>query len=174
MRRSPLTAALAVALLAPAGGFAREHQHRRPTHPGSTTLAIIGDIPYGDALIAEFPQDIQEINADPDVSRVVHLGDIKNGSSRCDTSYFQARLADFQTFADPLVYTPGDNEWTDCHGAYNPAERLSVIRRLFFARPGRTLGRDRAAVAYQSRTDPENVAWAERGGLRHRARGRLQ
>src|SRR3954454_21650420 len=68
---------------------------------GATTLAVIGDIPYGDALIAEFPNDIAEINADPDVRRVIHLGDIKNGSSRCDDSYFAARFADFETFADP-------------------------------------------------------------------------
>jgi hypothetical protein len=162
-----LTVVLAAALLAPPSAFAREHWHAHPAHTAPTTLAIIGDIPYGDALIAEFPQDIREINADPDVSRVVHLGDIKNGSSRCDTSYFQARFADFQTFADPLVYTPGDNEWTDCHrannGAYNPVERLGVIRSMFFAHPGRTLGRARAEVAYQSRAYPENVAWSERG-----------
>jgi hypothetical protein len=82
-------------------------------------------------------------------------------------AYFQARLADFQTFADPLVYTPGDNEWTDCHRANNggfvPTERLGVIRQLFFARPGRTLGREKVEIAYQSRAYPENVAWSDRG-----------
>jgi hypothetical protein len=162
MRGHLLAAAVAVALFAPAVAQAD------PSTPSATTLAVIGDIPYGAALIAEFPQDIQEINADPDVSRVIHLGDIKNGSSRCDTSYFQARFNDFQTFADPLVYTPGDNEWTDCHrannGAYNPVERLGVIRELFFAKPGRTLGGE-ASVTYQSREYPENVAWRDRGGV---------
>jgi hypothetical protein len=162
MRRILLAVGLA-ALLVPAAASAKTH----PTRPATSTLAIIGDIPYGDPLIAEFPQDIRELNADPDVSRVIHLGDIKNGSSRCDTTYFQARLADFQTFADPLVYTPGDNEWTDCHrannGGFPPTERLSVIRQRFFARPGRTLGREKAEVAYQSRTYPQNVAWSDRG-----------
>jgi hypothetical protein len=109
MRRALLAAGVAALLLgAPSAGAA-------------STIAVIGDIPYGDALIAEFPADIAEINADPSVGRVVHLGDIKNGSTRCDTSYFRARLADFQTFEDPLVYTPGDNEWTDCHRANNGA-----------------------------------------------------
>jgi hypothetical protein len=126
------------------------------------TLAIIGDIPYGAALVAEFPADIAQINADPDVRRVVHLGDIKNGSSRCDDSYFQARLDDFESFADPLVYTPGDNEWTDCHrtnnGGYLPTERLSKLRELFFAHPGQTLG-GHAEVRPQSRDFPENVRW---------------
>ncbi|WP_053227127.1 metallophosphoesterase family protein [Solirubrobacter soli] len=162
MRHSLLAAGLAAALLMPAVAGATPRDHDR-----ATTLAVIGDVPYGDPLIAEFPEDITEINADPDVSRVIHLGDIKNGSSRCDTSYLTARLADFQTFADPLVYTPGDNEWTDCHrannGGYNPVERLSVIRQLFFPRPGRTLGHDKEDVAFQSRAYPENVAWSERG-----------
>src|SRR3954466_15620481 len=84
---------------------------------GASTLGVIGDVPYGAEQIAGFRTDIAEINADPFVDRVIHLGDIKDGSSRCDDAYFAARLADFQTFADPFIYTPGDNEWTDCHRA---------------------------------------------------------
>ncbi|MDX6705952.1 MAG: hypothetical protein QOI48_1798 [Solirubrobacteraceae bacterium] len=130
------------------------------------TLSVIGDIPYGDALIAEFPADVAQINADPDVRGVIHLGDIKNGSSRCDDTYFSARLADFGRFADPLVYTPGDNEWTDCHrannGGYLPTERLAKIRELFFAHPGQTLG-GHAHVPFQSRALPENVMWDAAG-----------
>src|ERR1700754_2509661 len=166
MRRTLLAAGLAAALLAPAPALAGARD-LHDSRPSATTLAIIGDIPYGAPLIAEFPQDIREINADRDVSRVIHLGDIKDGSSCCDTSYFLARLQDFNTFADPFVYTPGDNEWTDCHrannGAYNPVERLGVIRQLFFSHPGRTLGRDREEVSYQSRSYPENVAWTDHG-----------
>ncbi len=135
----------------------------------ATTMAIIGDIPYGAALIAEFPSDIQEINADPNVSSVVHLGDIKDGSSRCDDSYFQARLADFQTFDDPFIYTPGDNEWTDCHrannGGYTPTERLAAVRRTFFPVHGQTLGVHAEHVEYQSEAYPENVRWTESGVL---------
>ena len=47
-------------------------------------------------------------------------------------------------FNDPLVYTPGDNEWTDCHrannGKYDPLERLAALRAMFFPMPGLTLG----------------------------------
>jgi hypothetical protein len=127
------------------------------------TLAVIGDVPYGPAQVAEFRTDVEEINDDPDVRRVLHLGDIKNGSSRCDTTYFEARLADFQAFEDPLIYTPGDNEWTDCHrannGGYEPTERLATLRRLFFGSSGRTLGERRARVNHQSAAFPENVRW---------------
>jgi hypothetical protein len=70
----------------------------------------------------------------------------------------------FDTFEDPLVYTPGDNEWTDCHrvnnGGYNPLERLDAVRSLFFPKPGKTLGRHPAPVRYQ-RSLIENVRWTE-------------
>jgi hypothetical protein len=88
-----LLAAALVAALTMAAPASAKPRHRHPPKPTGSTVAVIGDIPYGDALITEFPQDVQEINADPDVARVIHLGDIKNGSSRCDTSYFQARFA---------------------------------------------------------------------------------
>ncbi len=183
MRRS-LTAALGLAAalaLAPAAGA---HQHAGHHHRGhaadfdrrAATLAIIGDIPYGAPLIAEFPTDIGRINADPQVSRVVHLGDIKNGSTRCDTSYFQQIRSDFDGFVDPLVYTPGDNEWTDCHrannGGYTPAgpvpagqepSRLDTVRSIFFNRPGWTLGQHAAPVRFQSHDIPENVIWQQAG-----------
>ena len=45
------------------------------------TFAVIGDIPYGDAQIARFPRVVDQINADPAVAFVDHLGDIKSGSS---------------------------------------------------------------------------------------------
>ncbi len=45
---------------------------------------------------------------------------------------------------DALVYTPGDNEWTDCHrsnnGKYDPLERLAALRNGFFLFPNVTLG----------------------------------
>ncbi|MDX6727310.1 MAG: hypothetical protein QOK49_2115 [Baekduia sp.] len=134
----------------------------------TATYGIIGDTPYGAAQIANFPQDVAELNADPDVQLVMHVGDIKNGSSRCDTSYFQQIRDTFATFADPLVYTPGDNEWTDCHrannGGYQPDERLATVRSMFFDRPGHTLGADRT-VLHQAAPYVENVLWSDAGTM---------
>jgi hypothetical protein len=67
------------------------------------TFAIIGDTPYGQPQIDNFANDIAQINADPQIRLVVHLGDIKNGSSRCDTSYSETIVDDFSGFKDPLV-----------------------------------------------------------------------
>lgn len=133
-------------------------------------LAVIGDTPYGTAQAADFPNLIAAINADPTVSGVVHVGDIKNGSSRCDNPYFETIRAQLDTFVDPLVYTPGDNEWTDCHrtnnGKYDPLERLSVVRTLFFPAAGVSLGTNKRHMFSQAwvsahRTFIENNLWAE-------------
>ncbi|MGH2840560.1 MAG: metallophosphoesterase [Solirubrobacteraceae bacterium] len=173
MKRNLLAICLAAALLAtPVAVAGGRHGDPGPSKP--LTLAVIGDIPYGEPQITNFPAELGEISADPQVRRVIHLGDIKNGSSRCDTSYFQARLDDFNSADDPFLYTPGDNEWTDCHrannGGYEPPERLRTLRALFFDEPGRTLGRQRAKVEYQSHRYPENVLWTSAGvpfGLVH-------
>lgn len=130
----------------------------------SFSVAMIGDIPYGDAQIALFPQVIAQINADRDVRLVTHLGDIKSGSSRCDDSYFAFIRSSFDKFVDPLVYTPGDNEWTDCHrvnnGAYDPLERLAMIRSVFFTTPDRTLGQKAMKLRSQASMGfPENVRY---------------
>jgi hypothetical protein len=129
------------------------------------TFAVIGDIPYGDTQIANFSKVIDQINADPAVQFVDHLGDIKSGSSKCTDEYFAMIKADFDRFDDPLVYTPGDNEWTDCHrpnnGPYNPLERLAKVRQVFFPRPDKTLGQH--SVHVQSQADKgfvENVSYS--------------
>lgn len=124
------------------------------------TLAVIGDTPYGAEQLAQFPTLVQSINRDARVRQVVHLGDIKTGSSPCTDAYNQRILAEFGQFTDPLLYTPGDNEWTDCHraaaGGHDPLERLDALRSVFFSRPGLTLGKRPAVVAAQ-RGFAENV-----------------
>jgi hypothetical protein len=186
MRRASLALlALAVTALVAAPVAGAEHgrsshdEHHGDDHHGHDrsrpfTYGVIGDTPYGAPQIANFPNDVAEINADPDVQLVMHLGDIKNGSSECTTPYFEQIRADFDGFADPLVYTPGDNEWTDCHrannGGYWPAgpvlngdsrpARLSEIHRIFFPQPGWTLGQQPIHVQTQGGNYVENVIWA--------------
>ena len=135
---------------------------------GHTTYAVIGDFPYGPVKRAELPRLVDLINADPTIERVIHLGDIKAGSSSdCSDAYFLDIRQQFDRFADPLVYTPGDNEWTDCHvasknnGLYTPTERLIKIRQLFFPVVGRTLGTRSAEVTSQAEVDPANAQYVE-------------
>ena len=104
---------------------------------------------------------------------VLHGGDIKNGSSTCDDGRFADIAGLYATFADPFVFTPGDNEWTDCHrasnGSYLPTERLEAVRRTFFPKAGRTLGQRTEKVRTQAKDERhssyvENVRF-ERAGV---------
>lgn len=157
-------ATLALALSAVITGTAAAEQ---PDQAGFG-FAVIGDVPYGPEQIARFPSVVDQINADPAVQLVDHLGDIKDGSSVCSDAYFATVRAQFDRFADPLVYTPGDNEWTDCHrpnnGGYDPLERLHAVREVFFPHPGKTLGEHSVAVQTQAdRGLPENVSYQRAG-----------
>jgi hypothetical protein len=152
--RSTHRVALAAALLTSIVGATAATGTASASPSKGFTFAVIGDIPYGAAQIANFPKVIAQINADPDVSLVTHLGDIKSGSSQCTDAYFASIKASFDTFADPLVYTPGDNEWTDCHrpnnGSYNPLERLAAVRKLFFPKADVSLGQRKMQVESQA------------------------
>ena len=144
-----------------------------PINTGSSspyTLAVIGDMPYATATdltkVDEFTRLIGQINHDPKVDLVTHLGDTKSGSTPCTDAWNAQILSLFNSVQDPLVYTPGDNEWTDCHRANNdhylPTERLAALRQLYFATPGATLGGRTKQVLSQAEAGyVENVAWME-------------
>jgi hypothetical protein len=152
-----------------ASAAAHGHHHRTPS-----TFAVIGDTPYGTSpsdttqLVAA-PAFIDAIDADAAVSYVIHVGDIHSGKQYCTEAYDLAIFDLFQRFTVPLVYTPGDNEWADCHkvaqggGKYNattgaidyvvdasgdqvdyaggdPLANLDLVRQIFFAEPGAALG----------------------------------
>jgi len=140
-----------------------------PPMPARGSFALIGDVPYGTATEPQFDRVIEAINAAPRVRFVLHTGDIKAGSERCDDALLQRRFDQYQRFAKPFVFTPGDNEWTDCHrtnnGNYLPTERLDKVRSLFFPQPGVTTGGRPARVVTQASVPGfesfvENTMWA--------------
>lgn len=166
MRPARLLAASAVVSLVAATPFASAST-AAPADPGYS-FAVIGDVPYGADQVAAFPSWIEQIDADRQVQFTVHVGDIKNGSTRCDDAYLEEIRNRFESFDRPLVYTPGDNEWTDCHrvnnGAYDPLERLDLIRELFYPQAGQTLGERQMKVRDDSAAGfPENVTWRRAG-----------
>ena len=156
--------------LADWNGFHHEYQQY-----GQTTVAVIGDAPYGGNQPENIDELIDVINADEYVDLVVHLGDTKSGSTVCSDDYLEFIRDVFNRFDDPLFYTPGDNEWTDCHrdnnGDYNPVGRLEKIREIYFSKPGKAFGGKHKRVSTQKREGfPENQTWRENGvqiGLVH-------
>lgn len=98
----------------------------------------LGDVPYAEPEYEQLTRLLAEANR-RQPPFILHVGDIKAGNAPCTEAAF-ARIASlFRDQPVPVVYTPGDNEWTDCRraaaGGYEPLERLQVLRRLFFADP---------------------------------------
>lgn len=122
-------------------------------------FALIGDTPYSDAERAELPRMLEAI-ADSHVDFVAHVGDFKNGKTRCDDSLFEDRHQLFNGSRVPFVFVPGDNEWSDCkrvsNGAYDPLERLASLRRLFWP-DNFSLGQRKLTLERQSGAYPEHA-----------------
>ena len=101
------------------------------------TFVALGDMPYGprEQDYPAFKALIAEINRRAPVF-TIHIGDTKSGADPCSDETLLEQRDFMNSFASALIYTPGDNEWTDCHrllaGAYDPLERLAFIRTHYF------------------------------------------
>ena len=168
--------------------------HAAPPADGSSpsvqpvTLAVFGDWPYSQYLLDHASLLLDSVNGDHDVDLVLHVGDIHSGSMACTSAGILPAIAtavpgwnqsvyfQFQQFRHPLVYTPGDNEWADCHKSKQkssgaPLKELASVRSLFFARPGKSLGLvSRDLLSQAQAFDPahptdakfvENVLWED-------------
>jgi hypothetical protein len=161
MLRYLLSLAIAAAALVPAAGSAAE------TIGGDKAFSFValGDTPYKlPDDIVKFDRLIAAVNT-LKPAFTIHVGDIKGGTSPCSDEILKQSLDQIQTFAGPLVYTPGDNEWTDCHrpqaGSFDPRERLAKLRTMFFADPSKSLGKTPMAVESQARAMPEFSTYVE-------------
>src|SRR5262249_4101268 len=128
-------------------------------------FVAMGDMPYN------VPKDykrlerlIGKINQDKPAF-VVHVGDIKNGTSACTNARFMESFKRYRLIQAPFVLTPGDSEWTDCgrqaDGNYDSVERLQALRQIFYGPQSgltKNLPITRQSVAY-----PENVRWWQNG-----------
>ena len=130
------------------------------------TIGLFGDTSYSQRERELLPDLMAEMNSE-DLAFVIHDGDIKSGGSLCSDAAFLDILGVFSASKHPLIYVPGDNEWTDCHrrsnGSYDPLERLDKLRALFFP-DDKTLGQRQFQLLRQSQ-DPafaayrENIRW---------------
>jgi len=147
-----LAAVLAAISLAPAGAE-------------TFKFVAIGDMPYGnpERTFPLFRSLIGAINA-RSPAFTIHVGDIKGGAEPCTDAVFQQQLDFMNSLDAALIYTPGDNEWTDCHreaaGRFDPLERLTRLRAMFFTGP-QSLGRTPMAVERQGDLMPEYRAFVE-------------
>lgn len=126
-------------------------------------FVALGNMPYGDPaeVYAPFETLIDTVNGlEPRL--VVHVGDTKAGGTECSDAILDDQRAYLDAFTAPTLYTPGDNEWTDCHreaaGGYDPLERLAYIRTQYFAEPATSIGAETLELEHQGdRGYPENA-----------------
>ena len=185
-----LTAVVALATVAAvvftgiASGAARPaHSKRRTVHRPDGggydrwghqryTIGLFGDMPYGALGRQQYPNLLADINQSH-VAFSVFDGDLQaGGDGPCNDSLYTTAKANFNTLHSPLVWVPGDNDWTDCWGRYGPAqapyhdpiERLNFERQLF-ASTSQSLGQRTLTLARESSEGgqyamyPENVRW---------------
>jgi hypothetical protein len=132
-----------------------------PASAGPRSFALIGDAPYNSGEVIAFERMREDIDADPDVGLVVHVGDIKGSGEPCSDALLADRVAQIAAFTKPVLITPGDNEWADCHhrraGRHLPIERLARLRALLYPDPRAALGRTPLARSTQA----DEAAWPE-------------
>lgn len=143
-------------------------------------FVAFGDMPYcGGRDAAACAGELARVEALTDTINAaspafsIFLGDTKGGAEACTDAIVIDRTAAWMgRLAAPLVYTPGDNEWTDCWqsraGGFDPLDRLRRLREHFFAQP-HSLGRVTMPLTRQADADPahrlyvENARWDRAG-----------
>ena len=131
----------------------------------SFSFIALGDMPYGkpDTSYPPYRRLIASINQSNPVFSI-HVGDFKSGSTECSDQEFFEQLKHFSMFESGVIFTPGDNDWTDCYrrsnGSYDPLERLAKLRQDFY-KPNESLGAKPIHLVRQSEVDKENTLYVE-------------
>ena len=132
-------------------------------------IGLWGDLPYS-AVQANpgIPDLIADMNAQ-DLEFTIHDGDLKAGngptanppSVTCSDDLYTTALGWFNSLDRPAIFTPGDNDWTDCdrpsNGGFSSLGRLDLERHVLFS-TSYSLGRDPMKVEVQSTPDCLGVA----------------
>ena len=140
-----------------------------PNPPGTFSFAVMGDAPYYEWEALQYRLVLKSLDAN-DLSWIIDVGDIF--WKPCTDQRYQRTLNEFSGLRHPVIYTPGDNEWTDCwereSGGFAPLERLDRIRQIFFQNPTRSLGDGSLSLVSQASSEPyrefvENARWVHEG-----------
>lgn len=168
--RRAVLAALAAGAIASCERPPANQPSADPLPPNSFAFAVFGDGPYSPSEREPWRRVLAEVRQ-ADVAWLIHVGDLL--WYPCSDAVYAERRAELAAAGPPVVYTPGDNEWTDCYrkrqGRYDPLERLASLRAVFFPDPGRSLGARPLTLESQA-SDPafaefrENARWM-RGGF---------
>jgi hypothetical protein len=141
--------------------------------PEAYTIGLFGDTPYGALGRSQYPSLLADINAGH-VAFSIFDGDLQaGGDGPCNDSLYTTALAHFNTLEQPVIWVPGDNDWTDCWGRYgavqapyhDPIERLTHERQLFTS-TDQSLGQKTLTLTRESSEGgryasySENIRWS--------------
>jgi hypothetical protein len=165
--RPPFSAVLAALLAAAAtAGVSLASQSpgdssARAIFPGLPySIGLWGDVPYNDAQkTVGVPALISDMNHQR-LAFTAHDGDLKAGSGPCPDSLYTDAKARFNSLEAPAMFTPGDNDWTDCdrNAGVNSSERLAFERTVLFSTPF-SLGQHPMRQEVQAAPYVENRRW---------------
>jgi hypothetical protein len=108
------------------------------------TVVVLADTPYSDKekQMIQGPDGIlYRLINETNPTVVMHLGDFKSGGKSCtDDLLKEHKVLLSQIYPGKIIYTPGDNDWTDCDRSsllysFNELERLDFLIKLMFKTP---------------------------------------
>lgn len=143
-RMSSLLLAACLSIVPVFGANAHDDDRDRDGESRAYAIGLWGDLPYSDLQATTgVPNLIADMNAQK-LAFVVHDGDLKAGSgtagsatpTTCSNALYDQALKYFNSLKSAAMFTPGDNDWTDCdrpaNGSFNSRERLDYQRQFFF------------------------------------------
>lgn len=163
-----LTAGLLLPGTALVAGTAPASAAEEPHPDGTATVGLIGDYLYNEDQVDDAERLLAAVDG-ADLDLVVHDGDTTYAPVprfRCSQAVLQYHADRLNALDTPVLYTPGDNEWTDCpsyvatYGAENlgytdPLVALDTVRQTFYP-DSRSLGATKIELEVQSEAFPEN------------------
>jgi hypothetical protein len=136
------------------------------------SFVALGCMPYGKQNYAAYERLLAEISRQQPAF-TVHCGDTKAGAEPPSEEFLVQVRTWFNQIEGAVMYTPGDNEWTDVHrtnnGGADPLVWLGKVRSHYFSEE-RSMGRTPIPLVTQRR-DPafatfvENARWSRNGVL---------
>ena len=132
----------------------------KPESPNMTFVAL-GDAPYHTEGYPSLESLIKKVNTTKP-SLIIHTGDT-HGHYTCDNTTIDNLRRYMNDFVAPVLYTPGDNDWTDCakYSDFDPVERLKYLRQSHYS-SGSTLGARPLPVFDQNESGyPENIRFTK-------------
>jgi hypothetical protein len=122
-------------------------------------FSAMGDVPRSAIEDSILQRQIEQHNTQSDSEFMVHLGDIKSGSTPCEEEVYKKVANYLKKLLIPTFIVPGDNEWNDCT---DPGKAWTLWEKYFLGFENNW--KDVSDIERQD-TRPENFSFNLKGVL---------